>query len=208
MTKRVPQVLFAVLLAVLIAGLVRQGLSIGQPPHALAFAFALVYLGWLLAEARITFGKDGGTTPDPTVVPYGLARLLTVAGAVLGPSPWPNLAWWMVVPTCAFVGGIALRLTAIQILGRFYSHRVVRQDGHDVVTTGPYAVVRHPAYTGMVIAHAGLVVLFANEISVPAFVVLIGALAWRINAEEKMLRTVPGYLQYSAGKRRLLPAVW
>ena len=39
-------------------------------------------------------------------------------------------------------------------------------------------------------------------------VVLIGALAWRINAEEKMVRTVPGYLQYSAGKRRLLPAVW
>lgn len=208
MTRRVPQVLFAVLLAVLVAALVRHGLSITRPPHALAFAFTLVYLGWLLAEARITFGKDGGSTPDPTVVPYGLARLVTVAGAVLGSSPWAGIAWWMVLPAGAFVGGVALRLTAIRILGRFYSHRVVRQDGHDVVTTGPYAVVRHPAYTGMVVAHAGLVVLFPNVISVPAFVVLIGAIAWRISAEERMLRTVPGYLQYSAGKRRLLPAVW
>jgi protein-S-isoprenylcysteine O-methyltransferase Ste14 len=208
MTKQVPQVLFVVALGVLVAGLVRDALSFRQAPYPLAFGFTLVYLGWMLAEARITFGRDGGSTPDPSVAPYGLARLATIVAAVLGPIPWTAWGWWLVVPTVLLIGGITLRLRAIQILGRFYSHRVVRQEDHGVITTGPYAWVRHPAYTGMVVANAGLVVLFLNMASVPAFVLLVAAITFRIRVEERMLDTIPGYTQYSAGKPRLIPAVW
>lgn len=208
MNARIPKVLFLVAVGVLLAGLVRQSLSIQQSPYPLAFACTLGYLVWLFAEARITFGRSGGSAPDPSVGPYGLARIVTVAAAVLGPFHWSGWSWWLVLAPALLAGGIAFRLWAVQVLGRFYSHRVVRHEAHEIVTTGPYSRVRHPAYTGMIVANAGFVALFLNVFSVSAFVLLCASIAWRIRVEERVLRTVPGYTRYSAGKPRLIPAVW
>ncbi|MGX7825816.1 methyltransferase family protein [Actinokineospora sp. 24-640] len=204
MSKQVPQVLFTLAVVVLAAGLVWHVVG----ARWMAGGFTLAYLAWMLAEARVTFSRGGGSAPDPTVAPYGLARLAVITAAVFGPAPWTGWAWWMALPAVVFLGGMALRLWAIQVLGRFYSHLVVRQAEHGVVTTGPYAWVRHPAYTGMVVANAGFVVFFAGVLSVTAFALLVAAIAWRIKAEEAMLDMVPGYSQYSAGKPRLIPAVW
>lgn len=204
MSKQVPQALFTLAVVVLVAGLGWHVAGARWP----AGGFTLAYLAWMLAETRVTFSRSGGSAPDLTVAPYGLARLAVITAAVFGPAPWAWWAWWMALPAVVLLGGIALRLWAIQVLGRFYSHLVVRQEGHGVVTTGPYAWVRHPAYTGMVVANAGFVVFFAGVISVTAFALMVVAIAWRIKAEEAMLEMVPGYSQYSSGKPRLIPAVW
>jgi protein-S-isoprenylcysteine O-methyltransferase Ste14 len=205
---RIPKVLFAVAVGVLIVGLVRQSLSLQHPLYLLAFACTLGYLVWMFAEARITFGRSGGSAPDPSVAPYGLARLGTITAAVLGPFPWAGWTWWLMLPPVLLAGGITLRLWAIQVLGRFYSHRVVRHEAHRIVTTGPYSRVRHPAYTGMIVANIGFVALFLNVFSAAALVLLCAALAWRIRVEERILWTVPGYTQYCVGKPRLIPTVW
>jgi protein-S-isoprenylcysteine O-methyltransferase Ste14 len=59
--------------------------------------------------------------------------------------------------------GIALRLWAVATLGRFFRPIVHIQEGHQLVRTGPYRVLRHPAYTGMVLTLFGLTLPLAHR---------------------------------------------
>jgi protein-S-isoprenylcysteine O-methyltransferase Ste14 len=206
--NQVPRLLFVVSVAALGAGLVLRLLSAADPRSAVAAGFLLVHLVWLVVESRITFAAGGSAPPDPTVLPYGFARTGVMVAGALGPLPWAAAGWWVLAPAAVFLGGIALRLRAIGELGRFYTHRVLRHDGHEVVTTGPYRAVRHPAYTGMLAASAGYTAYLCTLPGVLALVVLAGALVWRIRVEERMLAGVPGYAAYATGRARLVPGVW
>lgn len=79
-----------------------------------------------------------------------------------------------------------------------------------VISTGPYAHVRHPMYSGMILFFTGVPLLLGSWWGlalVPLFLVLI---AVRISIEERTLRDgLPGYADYAARVRyRLLPGVW
>jgi protein-S-isoprenylcysteine O-methyltransferase Ste14 len=79
-----------------------------------------------------------------------------------------------------------------------------------VISTGPYALVRHPMYA------AGLVLLLAMPIALGSwwgmlvFLAILPALLWRLFDEEKFLaKNLPGYPEYQARVRyRLIPRVW
>ena len=79
-----------------------------------------------------------------------------------------------------------------------------------VISTGPYAHVRHPMYSGMILFFAGVPLLLDSWwglLMVPLFLVLF---AVRIRIEERTLREgLPGYTDYVTRVRyRLLPGVW
>jgi protein-S-isoprenylcysteine O-methyltransferase Ste14 len=204
------QVLFAILAGFLLLALVRQFGSVTRSPaDRLAFVLTLAYLGWLLSEARVTFARRPRSAPvDPTLLPYALARSLTAVAAVLTTPDRSRLTWWMVVTAAAFIGFAALRLWAIHTLGRFYSHQVARQPEHLIVTRGPYARLRHPAYTGMLGANAAFVAFFPSVPSVIALFFLAAAVAWRIRVEERLLLAIPGYAGYATSTPRLIPGLW
>jgi len=206
--NQVPRLLFFVAVGSLGAGVVFRLLADPAPLSVITAAFLVVHLAWVITESRITLGGPGAAPPDPTVLPYGFARTGLVVAGSFAPVPWASAGWWMVVPAALFIGGIALRLRAIGELGRFYTHRVQRHDGHEVVTTGPYRGVRHPAYTGMLVASTGFTAYLLTVPAVLALAVLAGALVWRIRVEERMLAGVPGYVGYAAGRARLVPGVW
>jgi len=107
--------------------------------------------------------------------------------------------------------GLGLRLLAILWLGRLFNASVVIQRGHRLVTSGPYRLVRHPSYTGALIAAVGLGVALGHWTSVAAFAVgwLVG-LAYRIPVEEAAMRRAFGrqYEEYSARTRRLIPLIF
>jgi protein-S-isoprenylcysteine O-methyltransferase Ste14 len=201
------------LLFVLGAGLLTCGIVLhaGRDGAAGALAAGLLaaYLGWLLLEAPVTFRRAAAPPADArTLLPYAAARILLVAGASLRPPPWDRWTPWLLVPAAVFAAGVALRQAAIRALGRFYSHHVVRQDGHRVVTDGLYGIVRHPAYAGMLLANLGFAAFFAGPVTAAALTLLAGAVVWRIRVEERALDDVPGYAQYAAGRPRVLPGVW
>ena len=202
--SRFPAVLFLAGLAVLTYALFHE-----TGFHRLTVA---IYLLWVLAELRITFranpGETGGADRGSLQL-YGLSRGAVVGTALLIPQTWslPAVPWGLVA-LAVMVAGIAIRLTAIVQLGRFYSHKVRTLRDHQIVQTGLYALVRHPAYLGMMVAHVGFVALFANPASVAALVLLVVAIVRRVLVEEQTLMGVPGYRGYAAEHARIIPALW
>jgi protein-S-isoprenylcysteine O-methyltransferase len=109
------------------------------------------------------------------------------------------------------VGGVALRIWAIRHLGRFFTVDVGIQQGHQVIQDGPYRLVRHPSYTGSLLALVGVAILTFNWLGL----ILISTCTWlayavRIPVEEKALFAEFGqqYADYAARTKRLIPWVY
>jgi len=82
--------------------------------------------------------------------------------------------------------------------------------GQRVVSTGPYAVVRHPMYLGTSIMWLATPVALGSSRALPFFFFIPVVLVYRIrNEEEVLLRELPGYRQYMQKVRyRLIPGIW
>jgi protein-S-isoprenylcysteine O-methyltransferase len=106
------------------------------------------------------------------------------------------------------VFGLAVRWVAILTLGRFFTVNVAVQRDHSLIETGLYRYVRHPSYSGLLLAFLGLGVFFANWLSLVALVVPIAlAVLRRIGIEEHALREALGdpYVEYTSRTKRLVP---
>jgi protein-S-isoprenylcysteine O-methyltransferase Ste14 len=207
-----PPALFTAGLIALGWALVRESGHWAEPRHRAQAVLIGLYLLWTLLELRITFRtapQASGGDDRGTMQWYGAARGAVVAAALFVAPWWPGWGPGQWLAAAVFVAGAALRLAAIRRLGRFYSHKVRTLDDHQVVRSGPYRAVRHPAYSGMVLAHAGFVGVFANPLSVAALLVLLlPAVVLRIRAEERTLMDLRGYPEYARQRKRLIPAVW
>jgi protein-S-isoprenylcysteine O-methyltransferase len=108
------------------------------------------------------------------------------------------------------VSGLALRWWAVFTLGRFFTVDVATHDDHTLVDSGPFRFVRHPSYTGLLLAFCGFGVSFGNAVSLIVLMVpLVPAFWYRIRVEESALRRVLGtpYDAYCARTKRLIPGV-
>lgn len=107
---------------------------------------------------------------------------------------------------CA-VASFALRRRAIRELGKMWSLHVEIRERHQLVVTGPYRWVRHPAYTSMMLELASLGLLLQSRYtSVLAAVLFIPTLIARIRIEEAALKArVEGYSDYQRNTPALLP---
>jgi protein-S-isoprenylcysteine O-methyltransferase Ste14 len=107
--------------------------------------------------------------------------------------------------------GVALRVWAIVTLGRLFKFVVVIQDGHRVVASGPYRLLRHPSYTGALAAFLGAGIALDSWLSVLALVLIpLLAIGVRIRVEEAELARALGeeYRAYARRTRRLVPGLW
>jgi protein-S-isoprenylcysteine O-methyltransferase Ste14 len=127
-------------------------------------------------------------------------------GALPGP-PEAQLACGLVV----MWAGLALRAWSIHHLGGLFRAVVMIQPDHRLVTTGPYRYLRHPSYTGALVAALGFGIALGHWTSAA---ILVGGwgigIAYRIRVEETVLRGVFGaaYEEYSARTRRLVPRLF
>jgi len=201
--------LFGIGLAVNVAGFALVLHRHDEPGRNFALVFIAANLLWLLAEAPVSLGKPGAPPREvATLIAYGLTRFATVAAALFIMPLGTESPVREAIAAVVFVGGVTLRLVAIRTLGRFYSHHVIRHDEHAIVSSGPYRLIRHPAYAGMLLGHAGLIVFFFNWPALVLLAGLAGVLSWRIRVEERTLLVLPAYSAYAAQHARLLPGVW
>jgi protein-S-isoprenylcysteine O-methyltransferase Ste14 len=108
------------------------------------------------------------------------------------------------------LAGMAIRWAAILTLGRMFTVDVAIHQGHRLVETGLYRFVRHPSYTGLIVAFLGVGVYFGNGLSIAAILVPTTIGVWnRIRKEEgALLRTFgPSYTAYAERTKRLIPGL-
>ena len=171
---------------------------------------AATYVSWIVWELRVSV-RDASSAVHAdrwTAEAYAIAQGATAIAAVAFLRVPPRTSV-LAIGASAFVAGGALRIVAVHTLGAFYSHRVRLTDDHAVVSTGPYRWLRHPAYAGMLLAHAGLVTVFFNGVAAALLVAaLLPAIVVRIGVEERALRSLPGYDTFCDGRARIVPGVW
>jgi protein-S-isoprenylcysteine O-methyltransferase len=120
---------------------------------------------------------------------------------------------WMFasVGVVLFVAGLILRWWAIITLGRFFTVDVTIEKDHDLVERGPFRIVRHPSYSGVLLAFVGLALSMGNWAALLVILIPIGAaFIRRMNVEEDALSRAlgPRYAEYMKRTKRLVPFVY
>src|SRR2546422_11403089 len=156
-------------------------------------------------------------TPGPHAAALRWVRITALATVIVTPldrrfrwsAPMPDA-----VRIAAIVGSLAAFLFCFRAMltNRFFSSviRIQNDRGHRVVDQGPYAVIRHPGYAGM-IAGVPLMAIAVGSwwgFAVASLYALL--ILNRVAVEDRFLRAnLPGYIEYTTRvKSRLLPGIW
>ncbi len=109
-----------------------------------------------------------------------------------------------------FIAGAALRLRPVFVLGNRFSGLVAIQQGHRLVTTGIYGVIRHPSYAGLLLYCIGWSLAFRSGSGLILTALLVPVLLARIRSEEALLASHFGaeYDAYRARTARLIPGIY
>jgi protein-S-isoprenylcysteine O-methyltransferase Ste14 len=127
-------------------------------------------------------------------------------GAVIGGGVWlfalgAVVAW----------SGLLLRWWSFASLGKYFTVVVRTSEDQPIVDRGPYRVLRHPSYAGLLLAFAGFGLMLGNWVStIGAVGLLLIAVIYRIRIEERALSAALGdrYREFAGSRARLIPYVW
>jgi protein-S-isoprenylcysteine O-methyltransferase len=163
------------------------------------------------ARSGIARHADHGSTGQLWLVILGCVGL-AIASQWLPRFQLPGPPWLLRgLALLLLVSGLAVRWVAVVSLGRFFTVDVAIHQQHTLIDSGIYRYIRHPSYTGLLMAFAGLGVFFDNWPSVCLLTLPIGAaVLMRIRKEEAALLEGlgPPYAAYCARTKRLLPSIY
>ncbi len=181
--------------------------------------WVLVFFGLLVSLFQPAYkpidkgapSRDRGTATQIVWSVY-LTQLVGVIEAVH--FRYPESFRWDVATTAgllAMVLGLGLRSWAVLTLGRFFTWHITVYDDHQVIRSGPFRFVRHPAYAGALVLFVGtLVFLHAWVGAILSLLLQTAAYVRRIRHEEAMMIEQLGerYRAYIREVKALVPLVW
>jgi protein-S-isoprenylcysteine O-methyltransferase len=170
----------------------------------------------LLTVTRRSRGRTGTKQDRSTLLVVWLVIMVSVAAGIYVTKHWPAAALprhrsFMFAGVALFVTGLLLRWWAIITLGRFFTVDVAIEPDHELIERGPFRMVRHPSYTGVLLAFVGLALTLGNWAALLAILVPIGAaFIHRMNVEENALSGAlgPQYTDYMRRTNRLVPFLY
>lgn len=182
----------------------------------------LIYL-FLGVERRLRQGQEAKSwqrgqydqgSQAVLTIGFGIISIVLVIAPVLNYLRVGQLRpEWLVggLGLVIMIVGIALRYRAAVTLGEFYTRTLLIKTQHQLIEQGPYRVIRHPGYLGIILAFLGAAFATVNGVAIAAIpVVLAIAYSYRIRTEEKMLQAALGqlYIEYMKRSWRLIPYVY
>lgn len=182
---------------------------------ALGTASQGVYLSFLdpeLLERRKQVAPAAESPAERIFIIFGLVSTfgLMVFSALDLRFGWSHVPVWAVLVGDGFMIASFLLYYFVFRVNSFASSSIQTYEGQKVITTGPYAVVRHPKYVGDLLLIVGIALAIGSWWGLLLLVVSISGLAWRILDEERLLKKdLPGYVDYMQKVRyRLIPLIW
>src|SRR6266850_89446 len=185
---------------------------------SVSLLLGLVYLisELLLTVTRRSRSRTGMKQDRSTLRVVWLVIMVSVAAGVYVAKQWPAAALphqrsFVFAGVLLFVAGLFLRWWAIITLGRFFTVDVTIEKDHEVVERGPFRVVRHPSYTGVLLAFVGFALSLRNWAALLIMLLpIFAAFHHRMNVEEDALSKALGsrYADYIRRTKRLVPFVY
>jgi protein-S-isoprenylcysteine O-methyltransferase Ste14 len=217
--------LASVLIVVLVMAVVLF-VTAGTLDYWQAWTFLAVYLASSLAitvylmrtdpkllARRMRGGPTAETEPKQKLI-MALTSLGFVALIVL-PALDHRFAWSRMPTYVAVAGDVLVALGFIAVLfvfkeNSFSSATIELAPDQKVISTGPYALVRHPMYAGALVLLLGIPLALGSWWGLLIVAAMLPALIWRLIDEEDFLaKNLPGYVAYQTNVRyRLIPGLW
>jgi protein-S-isoprenylcysteine O-methyltransferase Ste14 len=118
-------------------------------------------------------------------------------------------SWITIFSQAVVLGGFVMTLWALKV-NRFAARTIQVEPNQEVISSGPYSIVRHPMYLGGTVMLLFTPLALGSYFALPAFALLIPVILLRLLNEEKVLRQeLPGYAEYCLRTRfRLVPLLW
>jgi protein-S-isoprenylcysteine O-methyltransferase Ste14 len=177
------------------------------PSAFIAAAWMVWLVTWILAagwSARTASHHDlGAESPS---------RVLTLAAVVMILAsywPLPDAVLWTASPQVAWamaglvVLGLGFTWAARLHLGPLWSSTSAPTEDHRIVDTGPYGIVRHPVYAGLLLAAGATAIEGGRLEAIAGALVLVAAISLRAKLEERFLRRDLGDEPYASYRRRV-----
>jgi protein-S-isoprenylcysteine O-methyltransferase Ste14 len=191
-----------------------------------AWIFLAVYFGSSLAITLYLMRADrkllerrmrGGPRAEKDPTQKRIMALTSVGfiALIVVPALDHRFAWSHMSPYVSVAGDVLVVLGFVAVLfvfreNSFSSATIEMAPDQRVISTGPYALVRHPMYAGALILLLGIPIALGSWWGLLVVAAMLPALIWRlINEEDFLAEHLPGYVDYQSRVRyRLIPQVW
>jgi protein-S-isoprenylcysteine O-methyltransferase Ste14 len=166
-----------------------------------------------LLERRIRVGPRAEKEPAQKIIMvFAMAGFIAM---LVFPALDHRFGWSPVPASVSLLGDALIALGFLFIFFVFtensYGASTIQiAEGQTVISTGPYALVRHPMYAGGLVMWVGIPLALGSWWGLFVVLLMLPVLIWRLLDEERFLRqSLPGYAQYQTKvKYRLLPFIW
>jgi len=173
------------------------------------------WLAWVVYWVIMAFTakrtiERGGFLGYRVVTIILVIGLLAVA-RLLDVSPhshlWRATLFLGVLTDCIVAAGAAFSVWARITLGRNWSAEVTFKQDHELIESGPYALVRHPIYTGMIAMALGTAINYGQALGFALFIGFCGGLWWKARREEQIMSRHfrDAYADYRTRVRAIIP---
>lgn len=176
--------------------------------------FALYWLwGW-----RRVKGASRSEARIPRLFKYWLPLMIAVLligseswfqGSVLGARMYPASLPIALLGALLVIGGVFFACWARYVIGSNWSSEVQVKQGHELIERGPYAYVRHPIYTGLLLAFLGTAMAIGEWRGLLSLAIVAASFWFKLRLEERWMRENFGqaYTDYMRRVKALIPGV-
>lgn len=179
----------------------------------IASCWGIFLLFWIISAFFAKPTVEGPTSSFPIVIRIVLligVLFLTRRGSGFSLPMLPPTPLRSVVGVVLCVLGLLLALWARVTLGGNWSARVTFKKDHELIRTGPYALVRHPIYTAILLMFTGTIVFIGRIEGVIVVALAIAGFWIKLRAEERLMTShfPTEYPAYKAQTKTLIPFVF
>jgi len=177
----------------------------------------ILWLGWLVywiaasrwaaPSQRMESWREGAAYRVPLLVGISFVLLPRKFLPFAGEPLWPQSAIPLGIGVVLTTAGLGLAIWARVHLGKYWSGRVTIKVDHRIIEPGPYGSVRHPIYSGLLLAVLGTVITIGTIQAFLGFALIFIAVIRKLTLEEKWLRSEFGeeYERYRRRVKALVP---